>query len=154
MAADYIREYELKFYLNAQHYVVFDGHKGQEHPHTWEFTLTIQVPAGSLIPFSAFEHGINEYLAPYQNQVMNELSPFDTVMPSLESMVEEFVRPFEDIVSRAGGVLVCLKGSEGPTRSYILRVISSADAAQDAREAQAATERVIDGIVGEAFEQR
>lgn len=152
MAVEYIREYELKFYLNAQHYVVFDGHKGEEHPHTWEFTLTIAIPKSEVIPFSVFERGVNEYLAPYQNRVMNEVPPFDTVMPTLESMVEEFVGPLEDIVTKAGGTLVRLKGSEGPTRSYTLRALSSAEAAADARDARRATARVIDGIVGEALD--
>lgn len=152
MAVEYIRQYELKFYLNAQHYVVFNGHKGEEHPHTWEFTLTIQMPEGGAVPFSAFERGITAYLAPYQNHVMNEMAPFDTVMPTLESMVEEFVGPMSRLVSQAGGTLVRLRGSEGPTRSYVLRLAASADTEADARAAQEATARVIDGIVGEALD--
>lgn len=152
MAVEYIREYELKFYLNAQHYVVFDGHKGEEHPHTWEFSLTIEVPSTGIVPFSKFEHGINDFLAPYQNHVMNEVPPFDSVMPTLESMVEEFVQPMGAIVSKAGGTLVRLKGSEGPTRSYIVRAVSSEEAAADACDAREATARVIDGIVGEALD--
>lgn len=152
MAVEYIREYELKFYLNAQHYVVFNGHKGEEHPHTWEFTLTIEIPKNEIIPFSAFERKVDEYLAPYQNRVMNEVPPFDTVMPTLENMVEEFVGPLERIIAEAGGTLVRLRGSEGPTRSYTLRALSTDEVAADARDAEEATAHVIDGIVGKALD--
>jgi 6-pyruvoyltetrahydropterin/6-carboxytetrahydropterin synthase len=152
MAVEYIREYELKFYLNAQHFVVFNGHKGEEHPHTWEFTLTIEIPKNEIIPFSAFERKVDDYLAPYQNRVMNEVPPFDTVMPTLESMVEEFVGPLERIIAEAGGTLVRLRGSEGPTRSYMLRALATDEVAAGEHDAEEATARVIDGIVGKALD--
>lgn len=48
MAVRLYREYRLKFYLNAKHYIIINGHKGETHPHTWEFTLSIRYPAFQL----------------------------------------------------------------------------------------------------------
>ena len=36
-----LRYYRIKAYLNASHFVVFDGKKGDTHPHTWEFVATV-----------------------------------------------------------------------------------------------------------------
>lgn len=149
MAFEFTREYELKFYLNAQHHVVFDGKKGADHPHTWEFTLTIRVPNGDLKPFSVFENGVNDYLRPYQNQVLNDIAPFDAVMPTLESLAEEFAHALAPIIADEGGELVRMKASEGPTRSYVLRAVENP--ADEERAEIKAAQRVIDGIVGEAL---
>ena len=46
MAVRLYREYRLKFYLNAKHYIIINGHKGETHPHTWEFTLSIRYGRG------------------------------------------------------------------------------------------------------------
>ena len=43
-----IRYYRIKAYLNASHFVVFDGKKGNVHPHTWEFVATVYTTALSL----------------------------------------------------------------------------------------------------------
>ena len=33
------RDYRIKVYLNARHYIFINGKQGQTHPHTWEFVL-------------------------------------------------------------------------------------------------------------------
>lgn len=122
------RTYRLKFYLNAQHYIIMGGKRGETHPHTWEFALTIGMTGHEFVPFSTFEGKVNAFLAPYQNQVLNEVAPFDTVLPTLENLVEEFAEALRSIIAEAGGVLVELEGSEGPTRSYGVRLGLDGDA--------------------------
>lgn len=152
MPQQVLRSYRLKFYLNAQHYIMIGGRRGETHPHTWEFTLTIGVASHEFTPFSVFEDRVKEALAPYQNQVLNEVEPFDTVMPTLESLVEEFAQTLAPIIDKAGGSLVALEGSEGPTRSYCVR-LGAADARnQLERDEQVERSRVIDDIVGEMLE--
>mgnify|MGYP006922476106 CR=1 FL=1 len=34
----------------------------------------------------SFEKGISDYIAPFQNQVMNEMPPFDAILPTLENL--------------------------------------------------------------------
>ena len=49
------REYRLKFYLNANHFVIINNKKGETHPHTWEFTLNILVGRESFVEFFRFD---------------------------------------------------------------------------------------------------
>lgn len=114
------REYRLKFYLNARHYIIIDNKKGSIHPHTWEFALTILIHQKEFVEFKIFEQKINEYLEKYQNMVLNDVEPFNMVLPTLENMVERFTRDFDKMIKKIGGKLICVEGSEGPSRTYIL----------------------------------
>lgn len=120
------RVYELKFYLNAQHYITIDGKRGQLHPHTWEFTLRFQLPRDSFVEFSQVEKTIQEYLAPYQNQVMNDMEPFDTLEPTVENMTDYFAQEFQRLIGNMQGNLLEVRNSETPTRSYIVELEGNA----------------------------
>ena len=135
MAIEMYREYRLKFYLNARHYIVINGTKGEVHPHTWEFTLTIRFGRSSFTQFNTFEKGINDYLAPFQNTVLNEMPPFDVITPTLESMTDYFATQFRNIIHGIDGILEQVEASETPTRSYIVH-ISGWDDEADNQEVQ------------------
>lgn len=120
MAVNIYREYRLKFYLNARHYIILDGKQGETHPHTWELSLTIRVGRGSFTQFRTFEQRINEYLAAYQNRVMNECAPFDAIVPTLENITDYFAGAFYDQLAAVGGELTRVEASETPAHSYIL----------------------------------
>lgn len=144
------REYRLKFYLNAQHYFVDyqTGNKGETHPHTWEFCLSIAVSSQDITPFYVFERGVNDHLEQYQNKVMNDCPPFDAVLPTLESMTEQFAKDFNEIVNEEGGMLVRVEGSEGPTRSYIVSIDHHGEETEKQQEkAQEALSGVIDNVL-------
>ena len=114
------REYRLKFYLNARHFIIIGNQKGETHPHTWEFALTILIRRKEFVEFNIFEKSINEYLEKYQDRVLNDVEPFDSVLPTLENMVEIFTKDFDKDIEAIGGKLICVEGSEGPSRSYII----------------------------------
>ena len=97
MALQLNRTYRFKFYLNANHYIIINGVEGETHPHTWEFTIDIMIKNDEFVEFNTYEKSISEYFAKYQNGIMNNFEPFDTVIPTLENM-----------------------SSETPTRSYII----------------------------------
>lgn len=120
MAVRLYREYRLKFYLNARHYIIIGGKKGEVHPHTWELALTIRIGRGSFTQFNTFEKCINDYLAPYQNKVMNDCAPFDSILPTLENMTDYMSQVFVDLIADIGGELTTIEASETPTRCYIL----------------------------------
>jgi 6-pyruvoyltetrahydropterin/6-carboxytetrahydropterin synthase len=114
------REYRLKFYLNGRHFIIIGGQKGETHPHTWEFALTILIRRKEFVEFNIFEKRINEYMDVYQDRILNEVKPFDSIMPTLENMVDYFTKELYGIIKEIGGELICVEGSEGPSRSYIL----------------------------------
>ena len=122
MELELYREYKIKFYLNARHYIIINGRQGEVHPHTWEFALNIRFGRSSFVEFNVFEKGISTYLAPYQNKVLNEVEPFNAILPTLENMVDYFANEFYDIIHDIGGILTKSEASETPTRSYVVNM--------------------------------
>ena len=120
MSARTSRIYRFKFYLNASHYVFFDGKQGETHPHTWEFALKIRVSGEDLTQFSVYEAAIEKVFEPYQNTTLNEVDPFDALLPTLENLVEVFGLRLHDTVEGLKGELLEFEGSETPTRSYMV----------------------------------
>lgn len=120
MANKIFREYRFKFYLNAQHFVLINGKKGSTHPHTWEFTLDILINRNIFVEFGEFEKKIEEYLERYQDKLMNDVAPFDVVIPTLENISDIFAKDFSEEIREMGARLVRLEGKETPTRGYIV----------------------------------
>lgn len=120
MKAALYRKYKFKFYLNANHFIIIDGKEGQVHPHTWEFMVEIQMPNGKFVQFDAYEKAIDQYFDKYQNRIINEIEPFDRMIPTLENMSDYFVQDIRKIVKDLDGELLCMESSETPTRSYVI----------------------------------
>lgn len=120
MSNNIYREYKFKFYLNANHFIYIDGVAGMVHPHTWEFEICIMRDSLMFVEFSEFEKAIEKYFAKYQNRVINEVEPFDKIVPTLENMADYFIEDIRKIVREIGGEVVMMESSETPTRSYLL----------------------------------
>ncbi len=131
MAKRLAREWRLKFYLNAYHYITINGSRGETHPHTWEFVVHFRIPSRSFVPFYEFENGIAAFLEPFNGQVLNETDTFRDVLPTLEGIVETFLPQFDRILTEAGGQLLSVEGSESPTRTFIMRVLDEAPGADE-----------------------
>lgn len=114
------REYKFKFYLNANHFIIIEGKEGQIHPHTWEFMVNIRMDNEGFVQFDQYEKAIDAYFEQYQNKLLNEISPFDHVVPTLENMSDHFIYDIREIVKKLGGMLVKMESSETPTRSYVI----------------------------------
>ncbi|TGY95665.1 6-pyruvoyl tetrahydrobiopterin synthase [Petralouisia muris] len=114
------REYRLKSYLNMNHYIIINGKQGQTHPHTWEFITTIIVSGNEFVEFRTFESLIEQYLEQYQNQILNNIKPFDLIVPTIENVTDYFNEELQALLREQGGELVSIEGSETPTRSYIV----------------------------------
>ena len=120
MAKSTFREYRFKFYLNANHFIVINGKEGEIHPHTWEFMVDILMSDQKFVQFDAYEKAIDEYFNKYQNHILNEVDPFDHMIPTLENMSDFFANDIRRIVKNLGGHLVKMESSETPTRSYVI----------------------------------
>ncbi len=154
MAVKLFREYKIKFYLNMRHYIIINGSKGETHPHTWEFALNIRFGRSSFVEFNTFEKGIADYLSGYQNKILNEEEPFDSILPTLENVADYFSEEFDHIIHDTGGVLTTLEASETPTRSYIVNLEEKDDMMQLTKEADDkmlsdVMDAVLDGIINE-----
>lgn len=116
-----IRYYRIKSYLNASHYVIFDGKKGETHPHTWEFVTTVYTAGDNIYKFSGPEKAIVKVFEKYQNQVLNDIAPFEELVPSLENITEYFASQISQAVLPFDFRLRRFEGSETPVRTYGVR---------------------------------
>ena len=116
-----LRYYRIKAYLNASHFVVFDGKKGDVHPHTWEFVATVYTTGDDIIKFTEPEKQIMKVFESYQNQIMNEHEPFNAIIPSLENITEYFAKEIAQAVAPMNYHLRRFEGSETPVRTYGVR---------------------------------
>ena len=132
------REYELKFYLNARHYIIIDGRRGDVHAFT---------------PFMVFEKKVNALLEPYQNRLLNEVEPFDQILPTLENMVDYFAQQARDELWRIGGELIRVEASETPTRSYILELQEGQESEREAEILPKLVDSVLEDILTDLREQ-
>lgn len=145
-------KYKFKFYLNASHYIVINGKQGEAHPHTWEFILDVVLPNSEFVQFSVYERTIESFFATYQNQTMNDVAPFDTIIPTLEHMVEYFGDAIRQRIQAAGGQLEQIEGSETPTRSYVISYAQEESFLTGSEQsAQAALSDILDQALAEAL---
>lgn len=145
-------EYRFKFYLNASHSILINGRQGAVHPHTWEFTLDILVPRNEFKEFNSYEQNPADFFAQYQNITLNDVQPFDTIVPTLENMVEYFGDELRKSIRNDGGELLRIEGSETPTRSYVISYDRSSvymDSVEDNSEAalDKMLEKMLDDIL-------
>ena len=86
-----------------RHYIIINDAKGETHPHTWEFALDIKFSRNSFVEFNIFEEGISKFLEQFQNKILNEVEPFDSMMPTLENVTDYFAEEFFKIIYKTGG---------------------------------------------------
>lgn len=146
------REYHFKFYVNASHSIIINGHQGAVHPHTWEFSVLVLIQREGFHEFTDYERVVENFFARYQNCVMNEVEPFNTIIPTLENIVEYFGDALRAILRELGGELVQIEGSETPSRSYIVSYERSSDyftsmSAATEASISAALDHVLDDMV-------
>lgn len=149
-----VRYYRLKNYLNASHFVVFNGIKGEVHPHTWEFSALLYSTGNEITKFTDTEKAIRSIFDPYQNKVINDLRPFDEIVPSLENITEYFVKRIQEAVKPFGYRLVEFEGSETPVRTYGVLLENRNMSAEFHHESQEESENeVVERIVNEESEK-
>lgn len=141
-------EYRFKFYLNASHSIIIDGRQGQVHPHTWEIAVDIFAARKGFTEFGIYEKTLSDFFAKYQNRNLNEIPPFDSLNPTLETMVEYFGEQISQFAHSIGCELIRIEGSETPTRSYIISYSGASEYFGNVEKYSGEeTSRVIDGML-------
>ncbi len=139
-----LRKYVFKFYLNGSHSIMINGKMGDVHPHTWEIILHVVMQNSQFVQFSVYEKTVEAFFARYQNHTLNEVKPFDLMIPTLESMVEYFGQELRKLLRDVGGELEQIEGSETPTRSYVISYAAASDYLEGVRRS---SEKVVSDIL-------
>lgn len=116
------RDYKIKIYLNAWHHILNNGRAGEDHPHSWEFTIYMRFPATKFFEFKDLEDPLNAFIEPYQNQILNDLKPFDKIIPTLENIADYFAVEMGTLIDGMNGVVLQVAASETPTKTYIANI--------------------------------
>ena len=154
MRNDALREYKFKLYLNANHYVIFNGRKGASHPHTWEFGIEVLVEKDKFSKFLDFEKAIDDFLEPFQDTLLNDHKPFDTIIPTLENMLDYFAPIFYEKIKNIGGLLIKIEASETPSRTYVYSFRGRDEYLNDLNEhMKTALDNIVAGIVRESLNE-
>lgn len=149
MDARMFHKYRFKFYLNASHYIIINGRQGDVHPHTWEIIIEVLILKKEFVEFNIFERSIEKFFQQYQNQTMNNIPPFNTIMPTLENLVEYFGQEIRILLRKEGGELTQIEGSETPTRTYIITYEHDAEFSDSI---EAMTKDSVDDMLGKMLD--
>ncbi|MBR6329561.1 MAG: 6-carboxytetrahydropterin synthase [Lachnospiraceae bacterium] len=118
-----VYQYRYKFYLNANHFVVIGGRKGAPHSHCFELTIEIASVAGhETVAFESIERAIDALLMPYQNNLLNDIEPFNDIVPTLENICAYFKDEISRILLEMNWVLMSIEVSETPSRSFVMTI--------------------------------
>lgn len=109
---------KLVAFLNARHYMVFAGKKGQTHGHSWQFQADVSVANNddSFIKFENLDKNLNNILIPYQRAILNDVSPFDQIEPLTENLAVYFFNVLYDELVALNVHLNKLTVWENPTK--------------------------------------
>lgn len=113
-------KYKYRFYLNANHSIIIEEKMGDIHPHTWEMTIDVIKIIDGFVEFGVIEKEVEQILRPYQDQYINEITPFDDVNPTLENLAEFFNKKIDSRLREKGWLLTKLEVAETPSRIYII----------------------------------
>jgi len=126
--------YQLSFYLSGEHYIYHpDGKKGEVHPHSWEIVIkfTKKEKSEDYDYFTYMEDLIKNYLAIYENQLLNQIPPFDNINATLENIARVFYTHIRNILDRHGFMLLNLVISESPSRRIEIDAIDDMQKMQE-----------------------
>lgn len=111
--------YKLKYRLNARH--SFNGVKEKIHPHTFEISLYIeQIQVKTLVAYATIDKLVELFLIKYQNQYLNDVSPFIQLEPTIENIGDIFYEELKKILHKEQFNLLQLEISETPLRIYLI----------------------------------
>ena len=139
------QQYKFKFYLNARHGIYINGKLGQAHPHTWEIILHVVKGKDQFVHVDSLEKKVEQFMEPYQNQLLNEIPPFDMINPTLENCAHYFKDRLQEILNREGWIFLMMEMSESPARSYVISMIDEQQMGRD-QSLNTLTEFILDDI--------
>lgn len=115
---DNIYSMKLVGFVNARHFVVFNGEAGPVHAHSWQVETEVDIPreVGKTIEFSRVSQAVSAALVPYENTVLNQVHPFDLIQPTTENIAMYFFNRVYEHLAELGLSLHQLNLWETPTR--------------------------------------
>ncbi len=119
------KSYIYKYRLNISHTFDPDNSHDHEHSHTFEITMYIadrtqELEIEEFVPYTKVEDRIKLILSGYENKFLNEIKPFDSMVPTVENVGEHFFKLLAFALDNSGYQLQKLMIGETPSQTYIV----------------------------------
>lgn len=120
--------YELSIdtFFNARHFVVMQGDRGPLHSHSYR--LRVQCRGRSLsdddnvlVGYHAVRTRLQQVVGAYNDQILNELPPFERLQPTTEILAAVLFQQIARILQELAVELIHVTVWESPTESITFR---------------------------------
>ncbi len=112
--------YVYKFKLNAAH-SMNSQNMLYAHDHTFEITLFIQSSKTQFMRYEELEKEVQAYLSLYENRLLNEMEPFNIILPTIENLGNIWYEQLKKRLKPFGEELIRLEIAETPSRVYTIQ---------------------------------
>jgi len=97
------------------------GAAGEVHPHSWEVRIRFAAADDDRYEqFTEMEKIVKNYLAIYEGKVLNEVPPFDVMVPTVENIAKVFASHLKNVMEKNGFVFQELAVAESPSRRVVV----------------------------------
>lgn len=112
------RGYKYTFRFNASHNT--STKTVSVHNHTFEMSLYIMSDEteNDIIIYKNTEAPVEEFLSDFRDKLLNEVAPFDKILPTLENFADYAYEKLSETISARGSVLAKLEFSDSPSSIY------------------------------------
>lgn len=118
------KNYELKYFLNARHFVIIDEIKSRVHPHNWLIELKIINSNEEILKFKLVDEVVENILSKYNDKLLNDILEFSNFNLTTEVIGEVLYNEISINLSKLNCKLCSLKISENAARTFVLNEIA------------------------------
>jgi len=117
--------YEYTYKLNISHSFDMSGEGNGKHQHTISIKIyirndEIKEQIGEFKTYDSLENDIKKFFSEYQGVYINDVPPFNSVVPTIEAMGEYFFEKLNESFEVAHYKIYKMEISEIPSRVYVI----------------------------------
>lgn len=115
-------EITLDMFFNARHFVVMDGVPGEVHTHSYRLQVRcrsrqLEQESHVVVGYTAIRERMKQVVSAYNNQLLNDLPPFQRLQPTTENLAAVLFQQLERLLADLPVDLVGVTVWESPTES-------------------------------------
>nr|WP_290670198.1 6-carboxytetrahydropterin synthase [Ardenticatena sp.] len=118
----FVYEITLDMFFNARHFVVMNGVRGDIHTHSYRLQVRcrsrqLEQDSHVVVGYTAIRERMKQVVSAYNNQLLNDLPPFQQLQPTTENLTAVIFQQLERLLADLPVELVGVTVWESPTES-------------------------------------
>ena len=123
----FVYEITLDMFFNARHFVVMNGVPGEVHTHSYRLQVRcrsrqLEQDSHVVVGYTAIRERMKQVVSAYNNQLLNDLPPFQRLQPTTENLAAVLFQQLERLLADLPVELVGVTVWESPTESVAFRL--------------------------------